>query len=170
MFTFQSGVLYYNINKQQIERLQTMITLRTSLLSDNLGFNGEDIQVKTISAAWNKIREIRNTTEPNVLEGTILTIELPEGETSNRIPEKILFKMNTKGKMEFKDLAKVQARQEKKETKEKETSTEPVENTEKMETVEEPVETVEQAKETVEPVETPVETVEPAETVEPTEE
>ena len=94
-----------------------MITLRTSLLSDNLGFNGEDIQVKTVSAAWNKIREIRNTTEPHVLEGTILTIELPEGETSNRIPEKILFKMNTKGKMEFKELSKVQARQEKKEAK-----------------------------------------------------
>ena len=143
-----------------------MITLRTSLLSDNLGFNGEDIQVKTVSAAWNKIREIRNTTEPHVLEGTILNIELPEGETSNRIPEKILFKMNTKGKMEFKDLAKVQARQEKKEVKEKEPSTEPVENTEKVETVEEPVETVEQAKETVEPVETPVETVEPTETTE----
>ena len=151
-----------------------MITLKTSLLSDNLGFNGEDIQVKTVSAAWNKIREIRNTTEPHVLEGTILTIELPEGETSNRIPEKILFKMNTKGKMEFKDLAKVQARQEKKEVKEKEPSTEPVENTEKVETVEEPVETTK----TVEPVET-VETVEtsaetpaetPVETVEPTEE
>ena len=154
-----------------------MITLKTSLLSDNLGFNGEDIQVKTISAAWNKIREIRNTTEPHVLEGTILTIELPEGETSNRIPEKILFKMNTKGKMEFKDLAKVQTRQEKKEVKEKEPSTEPVENTEKVETVEEPVEpveTVEQAKETIEPVETPVEnveeTVEPTETTEPTDE
>ena len=151
-----------------------MITLKTSLLSDNLGFNGEDLQVKTVSAAWNKIREIRNTTEPHVLEGTILTIELPEGETSNRIPEKILFKMNTKGKMEFKDLAKVQARQEKKEVKEKEPSTEPVENTEKVETVEEPVETTK----TVEPVET-VETVEtsaetpaetPVETVEPTEE
>ena len=148
-----------------------MITLKTSLLSDNLGFNGEDIQVKTVSAAWNKIREIRNTTELHVLEGTILTIELPEGETSNRIPEKILFKMNTKGKMEFKDLAKVQARQEKKEAKEKETSTEPVENTEKMETVEEPVETVEQAKETVEPVETPAETVDHTEEViEPTKE
>ena len=146
-----------------------MITLRTSLLSDNLGFNGEDIQVKTVSAAWNKIREIRNTTEPHVLEGTILTIELPEGETSNRIPEKILFKMNTKGKMEFKDLSKVQARREKKEVKEKEPSTEPVENTEKVETVEEPAETVE----TVETVETPAETIEPTETtetVEPTEE
>ena len=91
-----------------------MITLHTSLLNDNLGFNGEDIQVKTVSAAWNKIREIRNTTEPHVLEGTILTIELPEGETSNRIPEKILFKMNTKGKMEFKDYAKVKARDAKK--------------------------------------------------------
>ena len=149
-----------------------MITLRTSLLSDNLGFNGEDIQVKTVSAAWNKIREIRNTTEPNVLEGTILTIELPEGETSNRIPEKILFKMNTKGKMEFKDLTKVQARQEKKEAKEKETSTEPVENTEKVETAEEPVETpVETVEEPVETVETPAETVVHTEEVtEPTEE
>lgn len=98
-----------------------MITLKTSLLSENLGFNGEDIQVKSISAAWNKIREIRDTTEAQVLEGTILTVELPEGETSNRIPEKILFKANTKGKMEFKDLAKVQARQEKKDMKDKET-------------------------------------------------
>lgn len=142
-----------------------MITLKTSLLSDNLGFNGEDIQVKTVSAAWNKIREIRNTTEPHVLEGTILTIELPEGETSNRIPEKILFKMNTKGKMEFKDLSKVHARQEKKEVKKTETSTEPVENTEKVETVEEPAETVK----TVETVETPAETIEPTETTETTE-
>ena len=98
-----------------------MITLKTSLLSENLGFNGEDIQVKSISAAWNKIREIRDTTEAQVLEGTILTVELPEGETSNRIPEKILFKVNAKGKMEFKDLAKVQARQEKKDMKENKT-------------------------------------------------
>ena len=148
-----------------------MITLKTSLLSDNLGFNGEDLQVKTVSAAWNKIREIRNTTEPHVLEGTILTIELPEGETSNRIPEKILFKMNTKGKMEFKDLSKVQARQEKKEAKEKEPSTEQVETTENTETVEKPVETIEPAKETVEIVETPAETVEHTEeTAKPTEE
>ena len=38
--------------KQQLlinERLTTMITLHTSLLNDNIGFNGEDIQVKTIS-------------------------------------------------------------------------------------------------------------------------
>jgi hypothetical protein len=94
-----------------------MITLKTSLLSENLGFNCEDIQVKSISAAWNKIREIRDTTEPKALEGTILTVELPEGETSERIPNKILFKTNVKGKMEFKDLAKVEARQAKKEEK-----------------------------------------------------
>lgn len=143
-----------------------MITLRTSLLSDNLGFNGEDIQVKTISAAWNKIREIRNTTEAHVLEGTILTIELPEGETSNRIPEKILFKMNTKGKMEFKDLAKVQARQEKKEVKVTETTEEPVEVTEKPETTEETVETVENTK-TAETVETSEELTEDKENTAP---
>ena len=28
-----------------------MITLHTSILNDNLGFNGEDIQVKTISGS-----------------------------------------------------------------------------------------------------------------------
>ena len=92
-----------------------MITLHTSLLSENLGFNGEDIQVKSISAAWNKIREIRDTTEPQVLEGTILKVTGEDGQDMSRIPEQILFKMNVKGKMEFKDLAKVKAREAKKE-------------------------------------------------------
>ena len=92
-----------------------MITLHTSLLSENLGFNGEDIQVKSISAAWNKIREIRDTTEPQVLEGTLLKVTGEEGQDMSRIPEQILFKMNVKGKMEFKDLAKVKAREAKKE-------------------------------------------------------
>ena len=92
-----------------------MITLHTSLLSENLGFNGEDIQVKSISAAWNKIREIRDTTEPQVLEGTILKVTGEEGQDMTRIPEQILFKLNVKGKMEFKDLAKVKAREAKKE-------------------------------------------------------
>ena len=92
-----------------------MITLHTSLLSENLGFNGEDIQVKSISAAWNKIREIRDTTESQVLEGTILKVTGEEGQDMSRIPEQILFKMNVKGKMEFKDLAKVKAREAKKE-------------------------------------------------------
>ena len=103
--------------KQQLlinERLTTMITLHTSLLSDNLGFNGEDIQVKTISAAWNKIREIRKNAVPMLLEGTILKVTGEEGQDMSRIPEEILFKMNTKGKMEFKDYAKVKARDAKK--------------------------------------------------------
>lgn len=43
-----------------------MITIHTSKLSDNLGFDGEDIVVKSVSAAWNKIRWIRDTTEPHV--------------------------------------------------------------------------------------------------------
>lgn len=92
-----------------------MITLHTSLLSENLGFNCEDIQVKSISAAWNKIREIRDTTESQVLEGTILKVTGEEGQDMSRIPEQILFKMNVKGKMEFKDLAKVKAREAKNE-------------------------------------------------------
>ena len=96
------------------ERLTTMITLRTSLLNDNLGFNGEDIQVKTISAAWNKIREIRKNTIPMLLEGTILKVTGEEGQDMSRIPEEILFKMNIKGKIEFKDYAKVKARDAKK--------------------------------------------------------
>ena len=90
-----------------------MITLHTSLLSDNLGFNGEDIQVKTISAAWNKIREIRKNTIPMLLEGTILKVTR-EDQDMSRIPEEILFKMNTKGKMEFKDYVKVKVRDAKK--------------------------------------------------------
>ena len=92
-----------------------MITIHTSLLSENLGFNGEDIQVKSISAAWNKIREIRDTTNPQVLEGTILKVTGEEGQDMSRIPENILFKLNVKGKIEFKDLAKVKAREAKKE-------------------------------------------------------
>ena len=103
-----------------------MITLHTSLLSENIGFNCEDIQVKSISAAWNKIREIRDTTEPQVLEGTILKVTGEDGQDMSRIPEQILFKLNAKGKMEFKDLAKVKAREAKKEetTKAEETKAE----------------------------------------------
>ena len=91
-----------------------MITLHTSLLNNNLGFNGEDIQVKTISAAWNKIREIRKNAVPMLLEGTILKVTGEEGQDMSRIPEEILFKMNTKGKMEFKDYVKVKVRDAKK--------------------------------------------------------
>ena len=49
-----------------------------------------------------------------LLEGTILKVTGEEGQDMSRIPEEILFKMNTKGKMEFKDYAKVKARDAKK--------------------------------------------------------
>ena len=49
-----------------------------------------------------------------LLEGTILNVTGEEGQDMSRIPEEILFKMNTKGKMEFKDYSKVKARDAKK--------------------------------------------------------
>ena len=79
-----------------------------------LNFNGNEITVKTISAAWNKIREIRNTTPTEELNGQILTVTLPEGLETKRIPAQILFRTNKNGKIEFKDAAKVADREEKK--------------------------------------------------------
>ena len=46
-----------------------MITLLTSKISDNIGLSDENITVKSVSAAWTKIREIRDTTDPNILNG-----------------------------------------------------------------------------------------------------
>ena len=94
-----------------------MITLHISKLSDNLGFNGEDIVVKSISAAWNKIRAIRDTTDPNTLNDTILEVSADEGTNMDRIPTKILFLLNKNGKIEFKDFNKVQERRQAKKAK-----------------------------------------------------
>ena len=105
-------------NKQQPpinEMFTTMITLHTSILNENLSFNGEDIKVKSISVAWNKIREIRNNIVPLLLEGTVLKVTGEEGQNMSRILGEILFKMNAKHKMEFKDFAKVKAQEAKKE-------------------------------------------------------
>lgn len=105
-------------NKQQSpinEIFTVMITLHTSILNENLSFNGEDIKVKSIFAAWNKIREIRNNTVPLLLEGTVLKVTGEEGQNMSRILGEILFKMNVKCKMEFKDFAKVKAHEAKKE-------------------------------------------------------
>ena len=49
-----------------------------------------------------------------LLEGTILKVTGEEGQDMSRIPEEILFKMNIKGKMEFKDYVKVKVRDAKK--------------------------------------------------------
>jgi hypothetical protein len=75
-----------------------------------------EVWVKSISAAWKQIREWRDTLPFETLEGAILLVDL-DGEPidSDRIPAKILFKANKNGKMEFKDLAKVKAREVKKE-------------------------------------------------------
>ena len=64
-------------------------------------FNHNTIEVKTISAAWNKIREIRNTTPAEELNGKTLTVTIPEGLKTKRIPANIVFKANKKGKIEF---------------------------------------------------------------------
>ena len=74
----------------------------------------EPIVVKTISAAWNKIREIRNTTPADELNGQILTVTMPESLKTGRIPTRILFRTNKNGKIEFKDYDKVADREAKK--------------------------------------------------------
>lgn len=68
------------------------------------------MECKSISAAWNEIRRMRDNYDPATIEGAILEVTLPEGMTSDRIPHRIQFKTNTKGKMEFKDYDKVQTR------------------------------------------------------------
>lgn len=84
-----------------------MITIHTSKLSDNLGFNGEDIIVKSVSAAWNKIRWIRDTTEPHELNGTLLKVTGDkETPTDDRIPRRIRFELNKSGKILFKNAYK----------------------------------------------------------------
>ncbi len=72
-------------------------------------------EVKSISAAWNKIREIRDNTPVEDINETILKVDMGEAQPSDRLPLEILFRVNTKGKVEFKDLSKVIARAAKKE-------------------------------------------------------
>ena len=72
-------------------------------------------EVKSISAAWNKIREIRDNTPVEDINETILKVDMGEAQASDRLPLEILFRVNTKGKVEFKDLHKVLERAAKKE-------------------------------------------------------
>jgi hypothetical protein len=76
----------------------------------------ETFEVKSVSAAWNKVRELRDT-QGSALEGQVLEVILPETLITDRIPSAILFKANKNGKIEFKDLAKVKATEEKKAAK-----------------------------------------------------
>lgn len=71
-------------------------------------FEIPEVWVKSVSAAWNQIREWRDTLPFEVLEGAI--IEVRDGDeliNSTRIPSQILFKANKNGKLEFKDFTKI---------------------------------------------------------------
>lgn len=74
-------------------------------------FEIPEVLVKNVSAAWNQIREWRNTIPFDALEGAIL--EVYEGDNlikSDRIPAEIIFKANKNGKLVFKDYSKIKAR------------------------------------------------------------
>ena len=68
----------------------------------NIIHNNENVvQVKSVSAAWNKFRKIRN-------EGGTGTLVAENDETKEIILDVIL-KVNTKGKVEFRDRNKEDA-------------------------------------------------------------
>ena len=72
------------------------------------------ITVKSVSAAWNIVRKYRDEAA-EVVENEILEVTADEGTDLTRIPTAIVFKRNTKGKLEFKDYDKIIARETKKE-------------------------------------------------------
>jgi hypothetical protein len=106
-------MLYYNINKIQQppnERNTTMIKLHLSTLNSALNefLPAKDFEVKSISAAWNKLREIRDLdVSTALLDGLLVTVDMGDLPISTRLPLEILFNLNTKGKIEFKDMQKI---------------------------------------------------------------
>ena len=77
----------------------------------NIIHNNENVvQVKSVSAAWNKFRKIRN-------EGGTGTLVAENDETKEIVLDVIL-KVNTKGKVEFRDRNKEDAKAKKKMNKE----------------------------------------------------
>ena len=108
-------MLYYNINKIQQPPNERNTTMENTIITLRLAT--ETFEVKSVSAAWNKVRELRNT-QGAALEGQILEVILPESLITDPIPSAILFKANKNGKLEFKDLAKVKATEEKMAAKE----------------------------------------------------
>lgn len=92
----------------------------------NIIHNNENVvQVKSVSAAWNKFRKIRN-------EGGTGTLVAENDETKEIVLD-IILKVNTKGKVEFRDRNKEDAKVQKKMNKAVKTES-PVE--EKLEVVE----------------------------------
>lgn len=97
-----------------------MIKLHLSTTNSALNefLPAKDFEVKSISAAWNKLREIRdldlstdtNPGDTNLLDGLLVTVNMGDLPISDRLPLEILFKVNTKGKVEFKDMQKIRER------------------------------------------------------------
>ena len=90
-----------------------MIKLHLSTLNSALNefLPAKDFEVKSISAAWNKLREIRDLdVSTALLDGMLVTVNMGDLPISNRLPLEILFNLNTKGKIEFKDMQKIRER------------------------------------------------------------
>lgn len=66
-------------------------------------------EAKTVSGAWNKIREIREelATLDDKGEGTLIRIELGDLPASTKLPLEIILLPNKAGKIEFKDMQKI---------------------------------------------------------------
>lgn len=84
-----------------------MITIN-ALIANNI----TTVEAKSISGAWNKIREIRDQfkDEPTKGEGITLKIDMGGLSISDRLPLEIIFVTNKKGKIEFKDAQKIRER------------------------------------------------------------
>ena len=90
-----------------------MIKLHISTLNAALNefLPTKDCEVKSISAAWNKLREIRDLdVSTALLDGLLVTVNMGDLPISDRLPLEILFNLNTKGKIEFKDMQKIRER------------------------------------------------------------
>ena len=68
----------------------------------------ETFEVKSVSSAWNKVRELRDLdVSTALLDGLLVTVNMGDLPISDRLPLEILFNLNTKGKIEFKDMQKI---------------------------------------------------------------
>jgi len=94
-----------------------MIKLHISTLNSALNkfLPVKDFEVKSISAAWKKLREIRDLDlstdrlpgDTALLDGLSVTVDMGGLPVSDRLPLEILFKLNAKGKIKFKDMQKL---------------------------------------------------------------
>lgn len=73
-----------------------------------------EVRVKNVSAAWNQLREWRDTIPFDALKGAIVEVRDAKGPiNSNRIPAEIIFKANKNGKLEFRNVAKLKQAEDK---------------------------------------------------------